>query len=275
VAGLWRNGGVCRLMLAVTVPVSAGGLFEDPNLEKAVRRQVYAKRNNQKPLTREDVRSISTVTGKGLKIKSLRGIEHCRALAQLDLSDNAIEDVAPLAELERLQSLALAGNRIERIEPIAKLRGLQLLDLSNNRVVDVSPLSALKKLNSLYLSNNRIERLSALRELNRLWSLRLGVSLVWGELAVGFEMRWLAALDLSRCDLQDVSFVKGMRRGRMLLLEGNQIKDLAPLVEAVEADEKRVFAPYLNVYLKGNPLSAAATGPQWERVAGAGVRLHR
>src|SRR5215207_7576367 len=65
-------------------------IFPDKNLEKAVRKLVFEKRDNDKPITEADVANLSTVEGKGLQIKDLTGLEKCRSLASLDLAKNAI-----------------------------------------------------------------------------------------------------------------------------------------------------------------------------------------
>ena len=59
------------------------------------------------------------------------------------------------------------------------------------------------------------------------------------------------------------------------MIERNQIKDLKPLVDAAKADAAgpKRFAPYLRVYLKGNPLSDAAKSTQLEAFKAAGVRI--
>lgn len=73
----------------------------------------------------------------------------------LDLSDNAIRDVSPLAGLARVSSLDLANNRIE--DPGA-LRNPELrwLDLEGNRLSKVPDLRHLK-LSSINLRRNPIE----------------------------------------------------------------------------------------------------------------------
>ena len=264
--------GTWFLVLVLAAPVWAEDLFEDPNLEKAVRRQVHAKRDHDKPLTKKDVQSISTIDGRGLGIQSLKGIEHCRALAALDLSDNKISDLSPLADLKRLQSLTLADNAIADVDPLASLEGLQYLDLSGNRIADLKPLKNLKRLNSLYLSRNRIKDVAPLGGLDRVWSLHLdGNPLQSGLSAVG-GMKWLETLGLKNCGLKDLDFLDGARRLRLLILQDNKIRDLSPLVQAVEADEEDRFAPFLRVYLQGNPLDARARSQQMQQLQGAGVR---
>ncbi len=61
----------------------------------------------------------------------------------------------------------------------------------------------------------------------------------------------------------------------MLFLERNKITDLGPLVAAckVDAEGEKRFAPYLRLYLAGNPLSDAARTTQLEALKSIGVRV--
>jgi hypothetical protein len=61
----------------------------------------------------------------------------------------------------------------------------------------------------------------------------------------------------------------------MLLVERNKIADLAPLASAAKSDAEgqKSFAPFLRLYLEGNPLSEKAKGEQLATLKGAGVRI--
>jgi hypothetical protein len=61
----------------------------------------------------------------------------------------------------------------------------------------------------------------------------------------------------------------------MLLVERNKIADLTPLVAAAKADAEgqKNFAPFLRLYLEGNPLSDAAKNEQVATLKQAGVRI--
>ena len=118
-------------------PKKAVSAFPDKALEEAVRREVFEKRYNKQPITKDDVANISRVVGTGLKIKNLEGLQHCRALMLIDLRDNEIADLKPIAQLKRLQSVTLAGNKIKDIKPLADLVAMQLLDLSRNEVLSL------------------------------------------------------------------------------------------------------------------------------------------
>ena len=133
-------------------------VFEDKNLENAVRRQVFSKRDNQAPLTAADVAQISSVEGPKMGIRSLKGLEHCKALASLELPGNAITDLSPIDGLPRLQLLDLSDNKITDASPLKNLHKLQYLNLENNQLTDVAPLADLPTLRSLYLTSNQTYR---------------------------------------------------------------------------------------------------------------------
>jgi len=136
---------------ATNAPVS---VFKDKKLEAAVRRQVFAKRESQDPLTAADVATVSTV-----------------ALASLEIPGNQIIDLVPLAGLKQLQYLNLASNQVSVIAPLASVPALQYIELSHNRVKDVKPLSGLTNLASIYLSANRLGSVALLTNLPRVATL--------------------------------------------------------------------------------------------------------
>src|SRR5437667_6569758 len=109
-------------------------VFKDKNLEKAVRKFVFEKRDNDKPITEADVANLSTIQGAGMDIADLSGLEKCQNLALLDLPKNKIQDLTPLKGLNKLQFLNLAENQVEEIAPLAEVKALHYLELSNNRV---------------------------------------------------------------------------------------------------------------------------------------------
>lgn len=255
-------------------PAPPAKLFPDPGLEAAVRAEVYEKRYNEEPLTADDVKNISRVIGRGKGIKSLAGIENCVAVMLVDLADNEIEDLEPLAKLSRLQSVTLAGNRIQDLKPLQGLTAVQLLDLSRNKVTDLSALGEMSNLRTLYVANNRLKSLDPIAGLSKIWSLDAsGNRLTRLEPVSGLS--WLTMLDLRNNAVESLAPLTTLRELDFLLLTDNLIVDLAPLVEMCKADaegEKR-FAPYLKLYLGDNPLSEAASGEQMEALKQAGVKI--
>ena len=66
-----------------------------------------------------------------------------------------------LKSLTALTYLNLADNRVSDLSPLANLRSLEVLDLFDNEVENVVPLANLENLNELILTDNRIANLGS------------------------------------------------------------------------------------------------------------------
>ena len=82
-------------------------------------------------------------------------------------------------------------------------------------------------------------------------------------------------LKLSDNAIEDITPATQHPPQSMLLVERNKIVDLAPLVTAAKADAdgKKNFAPFLRLYLDGNPLTDAAKNDQLAALKSCGVRI--
>lgn len=78
-------------------------------------------------------------------IKTLAGIDTFYALKQLDLGDNAISEIQPLATLARLEVALLNNNQITRTEPLLRLIKLVELNLEGNPVADCDNVTLLQR----------------------------------------------------------------------------------------------------------------------------------
>lgn len=246
-------------------------VFADKNFENAVRKQVFAKRDSDAPLTAEDVRNVSVIHGNKMGIKSLEGLQHCVSVAEIRLAENEIEDLGPLKDLKRLQSLSLEKNRIHDITPVGTLAALQYLNLEHNQVRDLSPLKGLEKMNSLYLTDNRIKDISSLAGLKKVWSLYVGDNVIEDISVVG-ELPWLQSLEIRDNGLKSLAGLEKIRDVRFLDMRNNKVSDLGPLVAACERDAKgdTRFAPFLRLYVEGND---GLKKDQLEALKKIGVRL--
>src|SRR6266568_7026236 len=123
---------ICWLSSAPAIAAESSSdapVFKDKNLEKAVRRFVFDKRDNDKPITEADVANLSTIQGGGMDIADLSGLEKCLNLASLDLPKNKIKDLTPLKGLGKLQYLNLAENQVGEVAPLAEVKALQYIEL--------------------------------------------------------------------------------------------------------------------------------------------------
>lgn len=259
------------LLLLAAVELRAQ-LFADPQLEAAVRKQVFAKRDNLEPLVEADVVQVSTVDARNRDITRLTGLEKCRNLAMIELGGNDVAELAPLAGLPKLQYLDLQGNRVEDLGPIATNTALQYLHLAGNGIRSVASLAGLTNLSALYLTGNRIEDLGPLLGLRRLSSLYLDSNRLRTIEGLG-RLRGLSSLSLSGNRISDLRPLAALDSLQYLFLERNRVQDLGAVIEWVRSDQQQRFAPFLNLYLGGNPLGSAARTKQIEVLRGLGVRV--
>ena len=250
-------------------------LFPDKNLEKAVRKHVFEKRDNDKPLVEADVSSLSTIDADNMGITNLAGLEKCISLAALKLSRNKLTDVSPLKDLKLCQQLFLNDNQIEDIAPLGGMKALQYVELSRNKVKDISPLTNCTNMASIYVSQNQITDLSPAFKLARLATLYADGNKIKSIEGVN-QLKYLTSLSLSDNEISDLKPLVGitsMYSG--LYLERNKIKDLAPLVEMARKDTERRSAPFLRVYLKGNPLSSSSKSGHIKQLEEIGMRVNK
>lgn len=101
-------------------------------------------------------------------IRSVEGAQYLTHVSVLNLFDNSISDLTPLAGLVGLTSLVLDFNRISDVSPLGGLSELMELRLTGNQISDVSPLGGLTRLNRLTVGMNQITDVSALAGLTGL-----------------------------------------------------------------------------------------------------------
>lgn len=135
------------VLLGVGCPGNTGSpivVLADQGLENAIRAEL------RKPfgfLTEDDMLEITHLTGRDLGIRDLKGIEKAENLLSLDLGRNQIQDITELTTLTKLRYLNLEDNDLRDINPLAGLFLLEGLILSNtgegdfqNQIADISAL---------------------------------------------------------------------------------------------------------------------------------------
>ena len=180
--------------------------FADPQLALVIRNNLEIWDG---PLYLKDVEGITELDAFGMGIRRLEGIEALSSLSSLNLHDNFVEDVSPLADLENLTRLNLRNNeiydldlinfdkilhlpleelslrhnvfdlddgrriRLVDISMLGELSGLRVLELRDNHIADIGPLAGLEHLTYLDIRENRFDDIEALRDLHSLEYLNL------------------------------------------------------------------------------------------------------
>ena len=81
--------------------------FTDTKLEAAIREAINKPEG---PIQRSDLESLTTLIAELKRIQNLAGLEYCVYLRELNLCDNQISDISPLASLPRLHKLTISNN---------------------------------------------------------------------------------------------------------------------------------------------------------------------
>ncbi len=131
----------------------------------------FAVQNAQDPQAPIDLSVIANLTNleslqmAGVVVDDLSPLAKLDRLMSLTLynGDQPL-DLTPLANLTNLQALTLRNNKITDLSPLAGMSNLRYLDLEGNQITDVSPLAGLTGLERLYLIDNPISDFSPLAE---------------------------------------------------------------------------------------------------------------
>ncbi|WP_188078925.1 leucine-rich repeat domain-containing protein [Actinotalea subterranea] len=241
----WALGAVVVVLVAVGVTSVVrqqsreplGDLFPDPALARCVGAQVGAG-DAGGTTTRAALGEIRTLecdgdAGEtpGPAIRSLEGIGALPHLVHLDLSENDVADLSPLADLPDLSTLTLTHNAVADLAPLADLTALQDLGLSGNRITDLSPLAGLGQLRFLGLADNAVTDLAPLEGLTGLVELDVSDNDVQ-DLGPLTGATSLTRLTVTRNAITDPSPVGGLPGLTMLDVTGNRIADAGLFVSA-------------------------------------------
>ena len=125
--------------------------FDDPTLELNIRGLIVQKRKPVNAVYDVELGNIFQLSAPNQAINSLTGLEFCRSLSELDLSQNFIKDLTPLHGLSSLTTLNLGDNFIEDLAPLGSpySTNLSVLNLNNNLITNVAPLKPLLSLNAV------------------------------------------------------------------------------------------------------------------------------
>jgi Leucine-rich repeat (LRR) protein len=207
--------------------------FADANLEAAVRAAIQKPTGLIYPF---DLTGLQTLSAPGADIRLLGGIQYCVNLNDLDLHDNLIVDLSPLAGLVNLTVLDLGSNSIVGVGALAALIKLTSLRLGDNTVETISALGTLTNLLLLELQGNHIEDIGPLATLTDLTLLRLDQNRAI-DLTALEGLKDLTTLQLQSNNIVDISALVnncidgGLGNGDSVFLEQNPLSQQALLVD--------------------------------------------
>ena len=169
--------------------------------------------------------NLQKLTLNGCSLSTVAGLESAKELTYLDLSNNAIRNITPLANLNLLQELKLAHNALNDLTAISSLSTLMSLDVSHNNLATLSPVTSILGLKWLEASNNALTDLSGFQQLTALEHLTLSQNTITdiSPLAACSVLKWL---DISQNNLTDISVLAGLNSLADLNFANNQVTSL-------------------------------------------------
>ena len=184
----------------------------DLNLRAAIA-EALGKSPNA-PITAEEMEGLGRLVARNRGIRDLTGIQFATNLSKIDLRDNEISDLSPLAGLINLRELRLDHNfQPSDLSPLAGLINLEVLDFTFN-VSDLSPLAGLINLEYLHFTDTNVSDFSPLAGLINLESL-------------GFSRT---------PSISDISPLAGLVNLKFIGSWGNAISDLSPLARLTKLE---------------------------------------
>ena len=234
-----RNNGITDL-----APLGFDALAELPRLKHLSLRHNVVRFDDAPQVRLSDISLLGEFTG----------------LASLELRDNHIEDIQPLASLVHLETLDISQNPLQGgdLSPLKGLTRLRFLNLRETGARDLAPLETLRELRYLNLhSNENIQSIKPLENLTGLEALILRNVPVGGEMEALAGLVNLRRLNLRNCSLTDVTV-------------------LGDLMAAGALQDRREMGIEAQVDLRENPIPRAdrdgmdgyePVRPYWENIA--------
>ena len=219
----------------------------DPILKKLINKNLSSKRADDQKITKKELESLkelslrdeegkNILTTTSLKdtpefkfiqthgIKNLLGLENAVNLEKLDLNENEISDLSPIAKLNKLTKLSLIRNRISDLQPLSELTNLEYLDLYANKIEDISPLAKLTNLKHLDLHNNNDQTGDPVHP-----TISGGIK----DISVVKNLTKLEMLSLGSNNISDITPIKNLTNIKDLVLGGNHISDYSGLEQYI------------------------------------------
>ncbi len=143
-----------------------------------------------------------------IRLSDISILKHFKELEELELRDNHIENITPLAELTGLKILDISQNPLEKgdISALKKLTGLTELNLRETNLKDLAPISGLIDLVYLNIhSNPDLKTIAPVQNLAKLETLIMRNVPVGKEIEFIAPLKKLNRLNLRNCNVSNLS----------------------------------------------------------------------
>ena len=158
--------------------------------------------------------NLTKLSIRGCGLSTTEGLEKATGLTHLDLSNNAVRDILPLSNLQKLQEVNLSHNALNDLSALSTLTSITSLDVSYNNLETLSPITVLSGLKKLTAGNNAVKEVTSFQ-----------------------NFTILEELDLSNNTITDVSPLSSCVALRKLILSSNTIKDITSFSKLTKLED--------------------------------------
>lgn len=201
-------------------------VFNDEVLEKLVREQMGKPEGDITAAEAEALENLdlSQPGGQPLpRIKDITDLKYFKNLKGLDLSYNLIEDLSPIAGLNKLEGLSFWG--AESVKDFSALKGLtNMLDLT------------IAGMNGTRFTNSDMQSLAGMTNIEMIW---LQGAKELTDISVVANFKKLYRLNVDYTGVSDISPAAGLTTLVEIDLRGSKVSDVSPLKNLVNL--KKLF----------------------------------
>ena len=217
-------------------------------------RNLSVSNNNIKTL--EGIESLSNLTtfiaSKNI-INNISPLSSHPKMKTLDLSENLVQDLTSISSMSVLSNLNIAGNKLSKLNGIQRLTQIKTLNISDNpSLSDVSMLSSFISLSDLNVNGTAVSSLVSIAGIQSLVTLDISntsitdfaflsnlslknltaanLGITNDNLNILGKLSTIQTLYINNNSITDVSALSNLKHMQVLVINGNNVDDLSPLV---------------------------------------------
>ncbi len=168
-----------------------------------------------------------TCVNKGIKI--LMGLDKFTHLHTLNLAENNIKYIKPIASLKSLKNLNINDNFVSNIDPLKGLSKLTSIELAINAISDITPLSQLENLKFLDISENRqLEMIDTIANFKNLIYLDISQNKRIDNFGSLVHLESLEFIGIAYSNINDLLMLQPLKKLATINLQSTQAEKLEP-----------------------------------------------
>jgi Leucine-rich repeat (LRR) protein len=164
-------------------------------------------------------------------VKPLSGLTE---LVEVSLQRTAVKDIAPLANLAKLEALDLGATKID-LAQLKSFKRLKRLSLVGIDAKDWSPLAGLAELEDVSLASTNIKDLQMLAKATKMKRLYASYSQKLADISAVANMSELQHLEIKSTPAKSLAPLAKLAKLERVALVGTNITDLSPLKASVKS----------------------------------------